>query len=311
MFGGASSVSDKVDAVFLYISALTIAFLVFITFVMIYLVVRYRHGKGTKAEDIHGHTVLELLWTGIPLVLFLTMFYYGWTNYRYLREVPRDAMVIQVTARQWAWSFTYPNGRQTSELYVALGRPIRLNLKSLDVLHGFYVPAFRIKSDVVPGKDNYTWFQADQLGDFDIECTVMCGVNHSYMLSKVHVIPEGAFSTWYFGESAEPPKLAETGPAGPDPARGERAFKLKGCVACHTTDGTKLVGPTWKGLWGSQVAVLTDGKEATVTADEDYIKRSIHHPPQEVVKGFAAQMPKADLKERDVDDLVAFIKSLR
>ena len=129
------------------------------------------------------------------------MFYYGWTNYRYLREVPRDAMVIKVTARQWAWSFTYPNGRQTSELYVALGRPVRLDLKSLDVLHGFYVPAFRVKADVVPGKNNYTWFQPEQLGDFDIECTVMCGVNHSYMLSKVHVIPEADFSAWYFGES--------------------------------------------------------------------------------------------------------------
>ena len=311
MFGGASSVSDKVDAVFLYVSALTIAFLIFITFLMIYFVVRYRRSRGTQAKDIHGHTVLELVWTGIPLVLFLTMFYYGWTNYRYLREVPRDAMVIQVTARQWAWSFTYPNGRQTSELYVALGRPVRLNLKSLDVLHGFYVPAFRIKADVVPGKDNYTWFQATQLGDFDVECTVMCGVNHSYMLSKVHVIPEAQFSTWYFGESADPPALAQAEGGPPDAARGERTFKLKGCVACHTTDGAKLVGPTWKGLFGSQVTVLSDGKEATVTADEDYLTRSIHHPPKEVVKGFAPQMPKTDLKERDVADLVAFIKSLR
>jgi cytochrome c oxidase subunit II len=312
MFGGASTVSDKVDAVFLYISALTIAFLIFITFLMIYFVVRYRRSLGAKARDIHGHTALELLWTGIPLVLFLSMFYYGWTNYRYLREVPRDAMVIKVTARQWAWSFTYPNGRQTTELYAAIGRPIRLDLKSLDVLHGFYVPAFRIKSDVVPGKDNYTWFQATQLGDFDVECTVMCGVNHSYMLSKVHVIPEADFSTWYFSDSADPPVLAQAGADGPpDPARGERAFKLKGCVACHTTDGAKLVGPTWKGLWGSQVAILTDGKETTVTADEDYIKRSISHPPKEVVKGFAPQMPKADLKERDVADLVAFIKSLQ
>jgi cytochrome c oxidase subunit 2 len=312
MFGGASTVADKVDAVFLYISALTIAFLVFITFLMIYFVVRYRRSSGEKAHDIHGHTFLELLWTGIPLLLFLSMFYYGWTNYRYLREVPRDAMVIKATARQWAWSFTYPNGRQTAELYVALGRPVRLDLKSLDVLHGFYVPAFRIKSDVVPGKDNYTWFQATQLGDFDIECTVMCGVNHSYMLSKVHVIPEADFSTWFFGDSAEPPALAQVGSGGPpDPARGERAFKLKGCVSCHTTDGSKLVGPTWKGLWGSQVAVLTEGKEMTVTADEDYIKRSINHPPKEVVKGFAPQMPKADLKERDVADLVAFIKSLQ
>src|SRR5450759_3904584 len=312
MFGGASTVSGKVDAVFLYIAALTIAFLVFITFLMIYFVVRYRRSLGGQASDIHGHTALELLWTGIPLVLFLSMFYYGWTNYRYLRDVPRDAMVVKVTARQWAWSFTYPNGRQTTELYAAIGRPIRLDLKSLDVLHGFYVPAFRIKADVVPGKENYTWFQATRTGDFDIECTVLCGVNHSYMLSKVRVIPEADFSAWYFSDSADPPVLAQAGADGPpDPARGERAFKLKGCVACHTTDGAKLVGPTWKGLWGSQVAILTDGKESTVTANEDYIKRSISHPPKEVVKGFKPQMPKADLKERDVADLVAFIKSLQ
>jgi cytochrome c oxidase subunit 2 len=311
MFGGASSFSGKVDAVFLYIAALTIAFLVFITGLMITFAIRYRRGKGAKPEDIHGHTLLELVWTGIPLVLFLTMFYYGWTNYRYLREVPRDAMVIEVTARQWAWSFSYPNRRQTSELYVALGRPIRLDLKSLDVLHGFYVPAFRIKADVVPGKKNYTWFQAEQLGDFDIECTVMCGVNHSYMLSKVHVIPEKDFVTWYFGES-DAPVLSTTDMAGnPDPAHGERIFKLKGCVSCHTTDGGMLVGPSWKGLFGSKVALLSDGKEITVTADEDYIKRSIRHPPKEVVKGFAPQMPTAELNERDVSDLVSYIKSLR
>ncbi len=312
MFGGASSISDKVDAVFLFISALTIAFLVFITFLMIYFAVRYRRTRNAQGQDIHDNPLLESLWTGIPLVLFLAMFYYGWTNYRYLREVPRDAMVIQVTARQWAWSFTYPNGRQTSELFVPKDRPIRLDLKSLDVLHGFYVPAFRIKSDVVPGKANYTWFSATQFGDFDIECTMMCGVNHSYMLSKVHVIPEAAFSSWYFGDSNEPPVLADVETNGvPDPSRGEHAFKLKGCVSCHTTDGSKLIGPTWKGLFGSQVTVLTDGREATITADEDYLRRSIRHPPKEVVKGFNPQMPKADLKDGDVADLIAYIKSLQ
>lgn len=269
MFGGASTASGKVDAVFLYISALTIAFLVFITFVMIYFVVRYRRSRGGQARDIHGHALLEMVWTAVPLVLFLTMFYYGWTNYRFLREVPRDAMVIKVTARQWAWSFTYPNGRQTSELFVALGRPVRLDLKSLDVLHGFYIPAFRIKADVVPGKDNYTWFQPSQTGDFDIECTVMCGVNHSYMLSKVRVIPETDFSAWYFGQSADPPALAQAAAFEPAPARGERVFKLKGCVSCHSIDGSRLVGPTWKGLFGSQVAVLAEGKEKTVTVDDD------------------------------------------
>jgi len=278
---------------------------------MIAFTIRYRRSAGGQAQDIRGHTALEIIWTGAPVVLFLTMFYYGWTNYRYLREVPRDAMVIDVTARQWAWSFAYPNGRQTPELWVALGRPVRLNLKSLDVLHGFYVPAFRIKSDVVPGKNNYTWFQPTQLGDFDIECTVMCGVNHSYMLSKVHVIPEKDFSAWYFGDSAEPPALAQaSGASAPDPVKGERTFKLKGCVACHSNDGSKLVGPTWKGLFGSRVAVLAEHKEVTLTADEDYLKRSIRHPPEEVVKGFLPQMPKADLTDSDVANLVAYIKSL-
>jgi len=311
MFGGASSASEKVDAVFLYISALTIAFLVFITAMMIYFVIRYRRSRNTRGEDIHDNPLLEVMWTVIPLLLFLTMFYYGWTNYRYLREVPRDAMVVQVSARQWAWSFTYPNGRQTSELYVANDRPIRLDLKSLDVLHGFYIPAFRVKADVVPGKANYTWFRATQQGDFDIECTVMCGVNHSYMLSKVHVIPEEKFAKWYFGDSSDPP-LAEADPgAVPDPHRGERAFKLKGCVSCHTNDGSKLVGPTWKGLYGSRVTVLAGGVEADVTADDDYLKRSIRHPPKEVVKGFEPQMPKAELKDNDVADLIAYIKSLQ
>lgn len=311
MFGGASSASERVDAVFLFISALTIAFLVFITFLMIYFVVRFRRSRNARGVDIHDKPVLEALWTGIPLILFLVMFYYGWTNYRYLREVPRDAMVVQVTARQWAWSFTYPNGRQTSELYVAKDRPIRLDLKSLDVLHGFYIPAFRIKSDVVPGKANYTWFKATEQGDFDIECTVMCGVNHSYMLSKVHVVPEESFARWYFGDSDQPPLAAADLHPAPDPARGERNFKLKGCVSCHTNDGSELVGPTWKGLFGSQVTVVADGREKNVVADEAYLTRSIRHPPKEVVKGYEPQMPEIQLKDNDVADLIAYIKTLR
>jgi cytochrome c oxidase subunit 2 len=131
------------------------------------------------------------------------------------------------------------------------------------------------------------------------------------MLSKVHVMPEADFSAWYFGDSAEPPVAgrAQAG-ASPDPAHGERLFKLKGCVACHSIDGSKLVGPTWKGLFGSTVTVLVDGQETTRTADEKYLERSIHHPPKEVVKGFSPQMPRADLKDSDVADLVAFIKSL-
>lgn len=313
MFGGASNVADKVDAVFLYISALTIAFLVFITFLMIYFVIRYRRGSGRKPEDIHGHTLLELLWTGIPLVLFLSMFYFGWTNYRHLRDVPRDAMVVKVTARQWAWSFTYPNGKQTTELFLPINRPVRLNLNSVDVLHGFYVPAFRVKEDVVPGKDNYVWFEPNQLGEYDIECTVMCGANHSYMLSKVKVYPEVDFSAWYFSDSVDPPTMANlSAPQGPpDPVRGERAFRLKGCVACHTNDGSKLIGPTLKGIFATKIAVISEGKEVTQIVDEAYLARSMKHPPSDVVKGFDPQMPKIDLSEGDIADLTAYIKSLK
>lgn len=313
MFGGASNVADKVDAVFLYISALTIAFLVFITFLMIYFVIRYRRGSGRKPEDIHGHTLLELLWTGIPLVLFLSMFYYGWTNYRTMRDVPRDAMVVKVTARQWAWSFTYPNGKQTTELYLPINRPVRLDLKSVDVLHGFYVPAFRVKEDVVPGKDNYVWFQPNLLGEYDVECTVMCGANHSYMLSKVKVYPEVDFSAWYFSDSLDPPGLASLRvPHGaPDPIRGERAFRLKGCVACHTNDGSKLIGPTLKGIYATKIAVGRDGKDVTQIVDDAYLARSMTHPPSDVVKGFDPQMPKIELSEGDIVDLTAYIKSLK
>jgi cytochrome c oxidase subunit 2 len=131
------------------------------------------------------------------------------------------------------------------------------------------------------------------------------------MLSKVRVIPEADFSAWYFGDSSDAPVLGQAEAGVPDATRGERVFKLKGCVACHSTDGSKLVGPTWKGLFDSKLVVIADDQETPVTADEAYLRRSISHPPKEVVKGFAPQMPKADLKERDIADLIAFIKGLQ
>jgi cytochrome c oxidase subunit 2 len=179
---------------------LSVIFLVGITSVMLYFVFKYNRKRHPKGKDIEGNFWLEIVWTATPAVLFLTMFYFGWTNYGYLRNVPRDAMEITVNARQWSWSFVYPNGKQTSELILALDKPVKLNLHSLDVIHGFYVPAFRIKEDVVPGKQNYTWFTPTQLGSFDILCTVICGVGHGNMVSKVRVVPLKEFEAWYFGE---------------------------------------------------------------------------------------------------------------
>jgi cytochrome c oxidase subunit 2 len=308
MFGGASTGSEKVDQVFLFITALSVSFLIFITALMIYFVVRYRRSAGPKAEDIEGHTWLEVTWTLIPLALFLSMFYFGWTNYRYLRNVPRDAMVIKVIARQWAWSFVYPDGRQTTELSVALNRPVKLELESVDVVHGFFIPAFRVKEDVVPGKHNYTWFQPTEIGSYDIECTVICGVNHSYMLSKVNVLTEDAFKKWYFSPAGEP-AVAEASNVAPDPNRGARHFKLKGCVACHTDDGSKLIGPTLKGVYGNHVTVLTDGRERDVTADEAYVARSVRDPNVDVVKGYPPEMTKLDVNDREMADIIAYLKT--
>lgn len=201
----ASSAAGKVDAVFIAIMALCVAFLIFITFLLVYFVIKYNRKRHPKGEDIEGNTWLEIIWTVTPAVLFLLMFYYGWTSFEYERNVPRDAMVVDVIARQWAYSFTYPNGKRTTELYLALNKPFKMELHSLDVIHGFYVPAFRIKEDVVPNKNNYTWFTPTMLGSFDIECTVICGVGHAKMLSKVVVVPVSDFEAWYFGDEDTPP----------------------------------------------------------------------------------------------------------
>lgn len=196
----ASTAAGKVDAVFLFILAVSVVALALITFLMVFFVIKYGRTRHPKGEDIEGNVLLEIVWTITPTILFLAMFYFGWTNFSYMRSVPRDAMVITVAARQWAWSFTYPNGKRTSELLLAFGKPAKMELRSADVIHGFYVPAFRIKEDVVPGKQNYTWFTPTQLGTFDIECTVICGVSHAAMLSKVIVVPVDEFRTWYFGD---------------------------------------------------------------------------------------------------------------
>jgi cytochrome c oxidase subunit II len=311
---GASSAAGDVDAVFLFILALSTAFLIGITAVMIYFVFKYNRKRNPKGEDIEGNFWLETVWTVTPTVLFLVMFYYGWTNYGYLRSVPRDAMVITVTARQWAWSFTYPNGRHTTELVLALGKPVKLELESLDVIHGFFVPAFRIKEDVVPGKHNYTWFEPTQLGSFDIECTVICGVNHAQMLSKVIVVPVSEFEAWYFGEASAPipGKASTVAAAAALPSHPALAvLKQKECLACHSLDGSVMVGPTFKALYGRKEIVASSGNEREITVDEARLTTAIRNPLGEIVKGYPPAMPSIPLSDGVLQLVIEFIKTLK
>jgi cytochrome c oxidase subunit II len=310
----ASTAGAQIDAVFWYIFLLSAAFLFGITAVIIYFVLKYSRKRHPKGEDIEGNTWLESVWTITPTVLFLTMFYYGWTNYGYLRTAPRDAMEITVTARQWAWSFKYPNGRRTTELVLALNKPVKTTLESLDVIHGFFIPAFRIKEDVVPGKNNYTWFTPTQLGTFDIECTVICGVNHAQMLSKAIVVPVADFQAWYFGdENAALPGQVKPAPPAVETAPDQTIALLqsKDCLTCHSVDGSEMVGPTFKGMFGQKQTVVTDGQDREITVDENRLTLAIQKPGVEVVKGYPPVMPETALTDLELRQIVNYIKNLK
>jgi len=311
----ASTAAPGVDAVFLFIVALCVAVLVFITFLLVYFIIKYSRKRHPKGVDIEGNTSLEIIWTIVPTALFMIMFYFGWTNFNYMRNVPRNAMVITVTARQWAFSFTYPNGKRTTELFLALNQPVKAELRSLDVIHGFYIPAFRIKEDVVPGKQNYTWFTPTMLGAFDIECTVICGVSHANMLSRAVVVPVDEFKAWYFGDEDAPlPGRAQAAaPAAPAPQHPAVAIlEGKSCLACHSIDGSVMVGPTFKGLYG-QTEIVKDskGEEREVTVDDARLARAIRDPHGETVKGYPPAMPPIQLTAEETNRVIEFIKSLK
>ena len=208
MFTNSSTFSNSVDAAFLYITALSAIVLIGIIAAMVYFVIKYSRKKNPVPKNIEGNTTLEVAWTLVPLVLFMSMFYFGWEGYRDMRNIPPDAMVIKITARMWQWGFEYPNGMQTDTLYVPVGSAIRGDLHSLDVNHAFYIPAFRVKRDVLPNKANNVWFKSEKIGVYDIACAEYCGMKHSYMYSKIYVMAQKDYDKWYADASRKAGKIA-------------------------------------------------------------------------------------------------------
>ena len=269
MVSGITGESGRiVEHVFIYIAAISVALLCLITFLMIYFVVRYRRSRHPQPEDIQGSTWLEILWTLVPTVLVMTMFYYGLTGFTTLRKTPEGAMKVKVIARMWSWSFEYENGAKVETLKVPVGKAVLLLLTSQDVIHSFYLPAFKIKQDAVPGMENHLWFMPTEAGTFEVLCAEYCGLRHSYMLTKVEVLPEEEFKKWYEAKEQEV-KVVKVAPGGP------QVFAERGCKACHSIDGSPLIGPTLKDIFGKNVVVIADGKEQTVVTDETYLRRSI------------------------------------
>ncbi len=304
MFSGSSSFVEGVDLAFFVIIGISLIFLIGITFGMIYFSIKYNKKKHPKAEPTVENTKLEILWTVIPTILVLFMFYFGWAGYRPMRTFPDDAINIKATGKMWAWSFEYENGKWDSVLYVPINKAVKINLYSMDVIHSLYIPAFRIKEDVVPGINNKMWFKAEKLGQYNILCAEYCGLRHSYMMSKVVVLPEAEYTAWY--NTKQKVDL--------NAMPGELAMKKIGCVACHTTDGSKLVGPSYKGLFGSMRKVVVDGKVIEVKADEDYIINSIRKPNSQVVEGFPkAVMPeyKDQVTDEEIKQIIEYIKTLK
>lgn len=304
---------DSVDNVFLFLLIVSVILLVGITVLMIYFIIRYSRKRNPNPEDIHGNALLEILWTVIPTFLVLGMFYYGWINFRSMRDVPADALEIDVIAQMWTWSYTYQNGATTDTLYVPVDQNIKLNLFSRDVLHSYYIPAFRIKFDVVPGSQQYLWFNPNRIGKYDVLCTEYCGLQHSYMLSSIVVLSQPEYEAWY-RDNAAPVEAADPGaqPIG-NSARGAQLVRINGCLACHSTDGTTLISNSFKGLYGTKTVVVKDGEERELTVTDDYIRRSIREPAIELVKGFQNLMPPLGdrLSDQDIEDILSYLKDIK
>ena len=302
----ASNLASKVDAVIWFITVISLVFFILISIFLVYFAIRYRRRQENEETPyITGSHVLETIWTIIPSILLIVIFVYGFVVYKDMRTPPEDSLEVTVIGRQWLWQFKYNNGKTTlNELYIPEGRPIKLVMTSEDVLHSFFVPAFRVKQDLVGGMYTYLWFTPTKNGTYELFCAEYCGTGHSAMLGKVIVMSPQEYEKWEKGE--EEKAVASLPPA----ELGKQLYTQRGCNACHSIDGSTLVGPTWKGLYGHEV-VMQDGTK--VTADENYIREAILEPQAKLVKGFGPVMPsfKGVVSDDEITDLIAYIKTLK
>ena len=292
--------TEAVDKAFYIIFGISGVMLLGVTVVMIYFVWRYNRKRyPVPLSQKNTNLWLETTWTIIPTILVMVMFWYGWEGYLSLRNIPDNAVPIHASSRMWSWLFTYENGKTSDKLYVPVGQPVKVQLTAEDVLHSFYVPAFRVKRDTVPGMDNYVWFVADQPGSYDLFCAEYCGVGHSAMVTTVEAVPAAEFSAWL----AAKPAVADA---------GKNLLQKHGCLGCHSLDGSPMVGPSFQGIGGRQVVVTSDGESRTLTSDRDYLEKSILEPGADIVEGFPPSMPSyaGRIPEEDLTGILDYLTGL-
>ncbi len=294
--------AGQVDQLYVFLIWLTIFFFVLVGGLLTYFVFKYRRrGPDDRTPHLTHHNGLEIAWTLIPLAIVIFIFFWGFRSYMEAQVSPADALEIQVTAKKWVWTFEYPNGTRTlNELHVPLGKPVKLIMTSEDVIHSFFVPTFRIKQDVVPNTYTQLWFEPTQAGLHRLLCAEYCGKGHSDMGGKIFVDDEKKYKDWL--ETG-----GDVGKGMPLPQFGALLYQSRGCQTCHSLDGVRGEGPSFKGIFGHPVK-LSDGR--SVVVDENYIRESILQPQAKVVAGFEPVMPtfQGMLREREINALVEFIK---
>ena len=341
----ASTVAGGIDFAFWLITIICGISFVLVEGALIYFVIKYRRKKG-EADKITPYlthsTKIEIIWTVIPTLILFVIFYYGMITYLELKTPPSGAETLKVTGRMWAWDIEYPICERDAEsgiqecyknigstnpvpgkgiparnpIVVQLGKAYLLEMTSLDVIHSFYVPAFRIKQDVVPGLKTRQWFQAIQAGTFHMFCTEYCGLNHSGMISAIKVLPEAEYKAWEETTRAklrekiaqQKADLASGKPPSPEMMAklGEAVYTSK-CASCHKLDGTRLVGPPLNGILGKE-RELSDGSK--LVADEAYLLESIVNPKAKVVKGYPAAMV-VQVSGDEVPQVIEYLKTLK
>ena len=302
-----TEIAKSVDNLYAFLLVISLVSCVIVIGGMVYFAIKYkRKSANDKTAYITHDTRLEILWSVIPLVLFLFVFAWGWVIYHDMRTAPKNALEIHVTGKQWAWMAEYKNGVKAPEIVVPVNRDVKIILSAEDVLHSFYVPSFRIKQDAVPGRYTQVWFRADKLGDFHVFCTEYCGTEHSSMITKLKVVTQQEFDQWLTTES-EVSTL-------PMAQRGAKIFQTRACASCHSVDSPVVkVGPSLYKIFGKENHPLEVGEIAKV--DENYLRESILNSQVKIAKGFGAvaRMPmfQGQLSEVEVTALIEYIKGLK
>ncbi len=297
----ASTLAPEIDSLFYFVFWTSVVFMVLVVGGMLFFAYKYRRRSAVdEPRLVKESKILEASWVVIPTLLVLIVFNWGFKTFIEIGTAPPDSYEISVRAWQWAWEFEYPNGTTIgNELHVPVGRPVKLTMSSEDVIHSLFIPAFRVKHDVLPNRYTSLWFEATKTGTYQLQCTEYCGTQHSGMDATVVVHDQQGFNEWLESGGG----VADLSPL----EYGEVLYEGQGCNACHSLDGSNMVGPTWEGLYGTEGHPMSDG--STVTVDINYLREAILEPGAKIVQGYQNVMPASysNLNEQQLSALIAFM----